>query len=44
MVNDLLNECYLLLRVHYMLLSQERCLTIDNIQVSMVMDSDSFAG
>ncbi|MBB3302982.1 hypothetical protein FHT72_006407 [Rhizobium sp. BK077] len=38
MVNDLLNERYLIVRVHYRLLLPERCLTIDKYQVSIVME------
>ena len=38
MVNDLLNERYPLVRVHYMVLLSQPCLTIDNERLSMVID------
>lgn len=37
MVNDLLNECYMVFRVRHMLHSAERCLTIDKYCLSEVI-------
>ncbi|WP_210322574.1 hypothetical protein, partial [Rhizobium leguminosarum] len=41
MVNDLLNERYIIVRVHYWPLLSERRLTIDNQRLSMVVDLES---